>query len=82
VVDSNRIYVLGGEAIGATSACAQYDIGSNSWAPINPLIQARSGFAAGILGGKIYASQGNGATVLPTTEEYPLPKTVYLFEKL
>lgn len=77
-----RIYVMGGETIGATNTCLQYEVAANSWVQINSMNQARHSFAAGLIGGKIYISQGMGAANLSTTEEYPLPKTVYLMEKL
>ena len=77
-----RIYVIGGETIGATNSCLQYEVGANSWVQINSMNQARQLMAAGLIGGKIYASQGIGAANLSTTEEYNLPRTVYLMEKL
>lgn len=77
-----RIYVIGGETIGATNSCLQYEVAANSWVQINSMNQPRQAMAAGLIGGKIYASQGIGAANLSTTEEYNLPRTVYLMEKL
>ena len=82
VADNGRLYVMGGEVAGSTNTCLQYEAASNSWVGINSLIQARQGFAYGLIGGKVYISQGLAVAVLGTTEEYPLPKTVYLLQKL
>jgi Kelch motif protein len=77
-----RIYLMGGETIGATNTCLQYEVAANSWVQVNSMNQARQSMAIGLIGGKIYSSQGIGAAMLSTTEEYPLPRTVYLMEKL
>jgi hypothetical protein len=83
IVDNGRIYVMGGEASGSTASCLQYEAAANSWFAINPLVQARQGFVAGLIGGRILVSQGTGAsTPIGTMEEYTLPRTVYLVEKL
>jgi Kelch motif protein len=77
-----RIYVMGGETIGATNSCLQYEVAANSWVQVNSMNQARHSMAIGLIDGKIFASQGIGTANLSTTEEYLLPKTVYLMEKL
>ena len=82
VAGQGRIYVMGGEVSGVTNSCLQFDVMANSWIPIHPMVQARSQFAAGILNGKVIVSHGfGGAGGLSTTEEYVIPKTVYLVEK-
>lgn len=82
VADNGRIYVFGGESGGITNTCLQFDVTADSWMPIQPLIQARGQFAVGSIEGRVIASQGSGGSgILSTTEEYALPKTVYLVEK-
>lgn len=55
-----------------------HDIATGSWLPLSSMLQARYHSAAGLVGGKVYVSQGFGASALNTTEEYALPRTVYL----
>jgi hypothetical protein len=87
LADQGRLYIVGGEAIGGSAsapinACIQYDAASDSWVPLNPMLQARKLFALGLINGKVYASLGFGAAIMNSTEEYKMPKTVYLVEKL
>ena len=82
VVDNGRIYVMGGEMGGSTNTCVQYDAQANSWLPTNPMNQPRQNFALGLINGKAYAGQGFGTAQLANTEEYTMPKTVYLVEKI
>jgi hypothetical protein len=81
-VNNGRIYIIGGDNGAPTSSCMQYDLASDSWLPLFSMAQARYQSAVGLINGKIYASQGNSGSVLNTTEEYPLPRTVYLAEKI
>ncbi|HKP94525.1 MAG TPA: kelch repeat-containing protein, partial [Fibrobacteria bacterium] len=80
--DHGRLYVVGGEMGGPANSALQYDPMADSWLPLNPMIQGRRFFALGVINGKAYASQGFGAAHLATTEEYVMPKTVYLVEKI
>lgn len=82
VEHQGRLYVLGGEAGEATNTCLQFDPMAGSWLPVNSMLQGRKSFAAGVIGGKAYVSQGSAGANLSTTEEYPMPKTVYLVEKM
>ena len=75
--DHGRIYVFGGSA----AAGLQFDTATGNWLPLAPMMQARTSPASGILNGRLYVSQGAGSTPVATTEEYALPRTVYLAEK-
>ncbi|XP_072962295.1 F-box protein AFR [Typha angustifolia] len=61
VADRGELYVLGGMRAADQSPLRtlfSYRAGSNSWAPAAPMPTPRSFFAAGAIGGKIYAAGG------------------------
>jgi N-acetylneuraminic acid mutarotase len=80
---SGRIYVMGGNSPGPVSTVLQFDPADNKWMSVMPITIARQAPAGGIINGKIYLTGGYGPSseVMGSTEEYAMPKTVYLIEK-
>jgi N-acetylneuraminic acid mutarotase len=84
VASGGRIYVFGGILSGVTpvNSALQFDVASNTWMSVSSMVSARYRPAIGLINGKAILSGGRGTSgILASTEEYTLPKTIYLVER-
>ncbi len=84
VYHGGKVYIFGGTSNKTSktdykshATAEAYDMATNTWSPIAPLLQARVGASCAVLGDKVYVAGGRYSDNTPSLQIYDIKKNAW-----